>query len=190
MRRILVIVGALSLAVAGMGHTIPLADLIGPGNLVRDPVYGVSVMCPAGWKVRGATRWGVDDAETTILFRPIWPLEVQPSLYYQAYREKPTAGHIEAHFRRTAALKAQQRINSGLRDYRNLEESFEFSTINGRPAFRYVASYSVEGRKYAEYYTRVAGETMIAMFFVQARETDLAAVRREFELVIKTVRVP
>ena len=180
------------LASAAWAQPIPPGDLVGANNSLRDPMYGISVTYPAGWQVRGAQRWGKNNKENTIMFQAIWPLEARPSLYYQPTSnfDKPAPNEVEAHFRRTAGTKAQQRVASGLKDYQNLENTFVFTTINGRPAFRYTASFTVQGRPHFEYFTRVLGDELMAMFFVQGPAEEIDAVRREIDQMAATIRLP
>jgi hypothetical protein len=179
-------------ASAAWGQSIPVAELVGPNNLLRDPVYGVSLTFPAGWEVRGGARWGKNNKENTIALKPIWPLESVPSVYYQPRSnfEAPEPGREEAHFRHTAATKAQQRISGGLTDYRNLEDTFTFTLINGRPAFRYVAKFTRNGKPHFEYFTRVLGDELMVMFFVQGPWEELDAIRQACDQMSATVQVP
>lgn len=182
----------LALAAAAGAQSIPLAELVGPNNVIHDSRYGVSVTCPAGWEVRGGARWGKNNQENTISLRAIWPLESRPSLYYQPTSnfDRPAPGQEEAHFRHTAGTKAASRVQSGMPDYRNLEDTFTFLTINGRPAFRYVATFTQNGRKHFEYFTRVLGEQMMVMFFTMGPWEELDTIRRETDQMSATVQVP
>lgn len=182
----------LALAAPAWSQSIPLAELIGPNNVIRDPLYGVSVTYPAGWEVRGGARWGKNNKENTISLRPIWPLESRPSLYYQPTSnfDRPAPGQEEAHFRHTAGTKAASRVQAGLKDYRNLEDTFTSLTINGRPAFRYVATFTQNGKRHFEYFTRVLGEQMMVMFFTMGPWEELEPVRREIDQMSATVQVP
>lgn len=183
---------AFALAAPARSQSIPLAELIGPNNAIRDPRYGVSVTYPAGWELRGGARWGKNNQENTLSFRAIWPLESRPSLYYQPTSnfEAPAPGQEEAHFRHTAGTKAASRVQAGLQDYRNLPETFTFLQINGRPAFRYVAKFTQNGKKHYEYFTRVLGEQMMVMFFTMGPWEELETIRREIDRMSATVQVP
>jgi hypothetical protein len=192
MKSIRALLLGVSIAATAWSQSIPLAELVGPNNLIRDSVYGVAVTYPAGWEVRGASRWGKNNKENTISFRPIWPLESRPSLYYQPTSnfDKPAPGQEEAHFRYTAGTKAASRVQAGLSDYKNLEDTFTFLRINGRPAFRYVASFTQNGKKHFEYFTRVLGEQMMVMFFTMGPQEELDTIRREIDQMSATVQVP
>lgn len=175
------------------GQQVPLEQLLGENNSLRDPLYGISVTYPAGWQVRGAARWGKNNAENTISFQPVWPLETRPSLYYQPlsnFDAPKRAEEVPPHFRYTAGTKAQQRVNGGLRDYRNDESTFELFTINGRPAFRYRANFTVRGQPQFEYFVRVLGTELMAMFFVQGPAAEFDQMRREVDQIVATVQVP
>lgn len=192
MKPILALLLGVSLAASAWAQSIPVADLVGPHNLLRDSMYGISVTYPAGWEVRGGVRWGKNNQENTVSFRPIWPLESRPSLYYQPTSNfaKPAPGQEEAHFRYTAGTKAASRVQSGFSDYKNLEDTFTFLQINGRPAFRYVASFTQNGKPQFEYFTRVLGEQMMVMFFIMGPIEELPAIRREIDQMSATVQVP
>lgn len=182
----------LTLTLPAWSQSVPIAELVGPNNVIRDQVYGISVTYPAGWEVRGGMRWGKNNQENTISLRPIWPLESRPSLYYQPTSNfgRPAPGQEEAHFRYTAGTKAASRVQAGLGDYRNLEDTFTPLQINGRPAFRYVATFTQGGKKYFEYFTRVLGERMMVMFFTTGPWEELETIRRETDQMSATVQVP
>lgn len=192
MKSILSLLLGVSLAAVAWSQSIPVAELVGPNNLFRDSTYGISATYPAGWEVRSGGRWGKNNQENTISFQPIWPLESRPSLYYQPTTnfDKPAPGQEEAHFRHTAGTKAASRVRSGLSDYKNLEDTFTFLQINGRPAFRYVASFTQNGKPQFEYFTRVLGERMMVMFFIMGPLEELPAIRREIDQMSATVQVP
>jgi hypothetical protein len=192
MKTIIGLICTLAFGATVWSQPIPKEELIGPNNSIRDAVYGISVTLPAGWEVRSAVRWGKNNKENTIFLKPMWPLVATPSLYYQPRSnfDSPAPDKVEAHFRYTAGTKAQQRINSGLSDYRNIEETFEPTQINGRPGFRYMASYTRNGKIYLEYFIRVLGDTMMAMFFVQAPADEMDIVRREVDQMAATIHVP
>jgi hypothetical protein len=194
MKKTLALLAAFALATAARSQSIPLHELVGPNNVIRDPMYGISVTYPAGWEISGASRWGKNNQENTIGFKVIWPSEARPSLYYQTTtnfaRPGPSAEEIAAHFKYTAGTKAQQRIGMGMSDYQNIESSFEQTTINGRPAFRYLATYSRAGKKYYEYFIRVLGDRLMAMFFVHIPAEELELVRREVDQMAATIQVP
>jgi len=192
MKRTSILVGALLFAAVARAQPIPLSELVGANNSLKDSMYGISLTYPAGWEVRGAHRWGKNNRENTIMFQALWPLEARPSLYYQPTSnfDKPAKGEEEAHFKRTAGTKAQQRIASGMKDYQNLDDTFVFTTINGRPAFRYTARFTMRGRPHFEYFVRVLGDEMMAMFFVVASAEEIEAIRRDIDQMAATIRVP
>jgi hypothetical protein len=191
MKLIFALLCALSLTATTWSQAIPRDELVGPNNSIRDSMYDISLTFPAGWEVRDAARWGKNNQENTIFFQPIWPLESRPSLYYQpvSNTDKSATESPEAYFRRTAAAKAASR-KAIIKDYQNLEDTFTFIEINGRPAFRYVASFTQGGKKYFEYFTRVMGEQMMVMFFTMGPEEELAAVQREIDQMSATLRAP
>jgi len=178
---------------AAWAQQLPLEQLLGENNSLRDPLYGISVNYPAGRQVRGAARRGKNNAESTVMFQPMWPLETRPNLYYQPlsnFDAPKRPEEVPAHFRYTAGTKAQQRVNGGLRDYRNDESTFEFLTINGRPAFRYRASFTMRGQPQFEYFVRVLGAELMAMFFVQGPAAEFEQVRREVDQMVATLQLP
>lgn len=194
MKTALVCAIASLLSSVGWSQPIPVSELVGANNVIRDQLYGISVTHPAGWQVRGAQRWGKNNQENTIAFMPIWPLASRPSLYYQPKSNfntpAPEPGQEEAHFRLTAGTKAASRVASGLRDYKNLEDTFDFTKLNGRPAVRYVASFTLNGKKQYEYFIRVLGDRMMVMFFTQGPAEELEVVREEIDKMSASVVVP
>lgn len=169
------------------GTVIPLDRVVDANNSIYDPSSGISVTCPSNWVVRDVRRWGQN--ETTITFFPQWSKEVAPRLYYAPWLEKPAASKMEAHLRRAAEQKAEQRVRAGMRDYKNVPESFVFKQIGGRPALSYMAVFTSRGRKNEEYFMRIAGEETQAQFFVTASPDEMKTVRAEFDLMIETARV-
>jgi hypothetical protein len=192
MKLFLAPVFALSLATIAWSQAILPSEFVGPNNSIRDSVYGVSATYPAGWQVRQAQRWGKNNMENTIFFQAGWPLESRPSLYYQPRTnfDSPAPGKEEAHFHYTAGTKAASRVSGGMSDYKNLRESFTFAPINGRPAFRYVANFTVNGKPHYEYFIRILGEKMMVMFFTQGPIAELDILRREVDQMSSTVQVP
>lgn len=192
MKTTLTFILLLTLGSIGRSQSIPMAELVGPNNTIRDPLYGITVQFPAGWEVRSAQRWGKNNQENTIFFSPLWPSEARPSLYYQTITnfDAPGPDAVEAHFRYTAGTKALQRINGGLADYKNLENTFELIQINGRPGFRYLATYTMGEKKFTEYFIRVLGDKLMAMFFIQAPSAEIETVRREVDQMASTILVP
>ena len=195
MKNVLALLAALALVTIARSQSIPLNELVGPNHVIRDSMYGISATYPAGWEVLGASRWGKNNQENTISFKAMWPSQAMPSLYYQTTtnfdRPGPSAKEVAAHFQYTAGTKAQQRINSGaFSGYQNLESSFQQTTINGRPAFRYLATYSRAGKQYYEYFIRVLGDQLMAMFFVQIPAEELDVVRGEVDQMAATIQVP
>jgi hypothetical protein len=179
-------------ASAALAQSIPLDELVGPNNAIRDSKFGLSATYPAGWQVQTARRWGKNNLENTIMMQAIWPLTSRPSLYYQPTSnfDRPAPGAEAAHFHYTAGTKAAQRVNNGLKDYRNLADTFTLKTINGRPAFSYVATFTMQGVPHYEYFVRILGTDLIAMFFVQGPVEELETVRREIDQMAATVQLP
>lgn len=68
--------------------------------------------------------------------------------------------------------------------------TFTYLQINGRPAFRYVASFTQNGRKHFEYFTRVLGDQMMVMFFTMGPLEEMETIRREVDQMSATVQVP
>jgi hypothetical protein len=79
---------------------------------------------------------------------------------------------------------------AGFAGYQNLEDTFVFTTINGRPAFRYTARFTMRGQPHFEYFVRVLGDELTAMFFVMASSAEIDAIRRDIDQMAATIRVP
>ena len=180
---------ALTLSAGFANVDVPTKDVLGPDNSFRDPVMGVALTLPAGWELLGGFRWGTDNRENTFRFRPLWPSEAMPSLYYQGFRaDSPRPSDFRAWFLDGAQKKEASRSGSG--DYKNLPDTYEFKTINGQPAFSYMAAFTNGGRKWNEYFVRIAGETAYVMFFTVGTVEDIAAIRADIDRMAATVRVP
>jgi hypothetical protein len=192
MKSIRALFAAVIVGCTAWAQPIPLEELLRPNNTLRDPVFGVAATYPKDWQVGDAARWGKNNLENTIFFVAAKPMKSRPSLYYQPRSnfDSPQPGQELAHFRYTAGTKEQQRIRSGLSDYRNVEDSFHFSKINGRPAFSYSAVFSRAGQTHFEYFTRVLGEKMMVMFFVQGPIEELDTMRRATDQMAATIQVP
>lgn len=190
MKTILVALIALALGTAARGQNVDAKDVVGPNNTFFDAAYGVALTYPAGWEVLGGGRWGENNGDNTFRFRPLWPSEAMPSLYYKRYvPEGPQPPNLEPHFRDAAARKAASRVPMAS-DYRNLEETFSFRTIAGRPGFSYLATFTRYGRPMMEYFVRVAGEKVYVMFFTVGSPEDINAIRADIDRMAESIRIP
>lgn len=169
---------------------VDLKDVLGPKNSFNDPVMGVSLTYPAGWEVIGGIRWGTDFRENTFRFRPLWPSETNPSMYYQGFRpDNPRPTDVNAWLLEAASKKEASRQGGGS-DYRNDPQTLTLRTIAGRPGLSYIATFGSGNRKMAEYNVRVVGEKAYVMFFTFGPLEDVLAVRGEIDQMAETVRVP
>lgn len=168
-----------------------MKDVLGPNNTFKDPVVGVSLTYPSGWEMIGGTRWGPDYRENTFRFRPVWPSEAHPSLYYQSFRaDNPRPADVNAWLREAAQKKEASR-QTGVPDYRNVSDSVSLRTIAGRPGLSYVATFTDgRNRKMAEYNLRIVGEKAYVMFFTMGPAEDIFAIRSEIDRMAETVQVP
>jgi hypothetical protein len=170
---------------------VPLTDVVGSNNSFNDSVFGISLTYPAGWEVLGGFRWGKDNGENTFRFRPLWPSEARPSLYYQRFSaDHPRPSDINVWFRESSRKKEESRSGGG-GDYKNVPESFVFkTTTGGLPSFSYLATFTARKTPMAEYFVRVAGQQGYVMFFTQGTLDDINAIRPEIDAMADTVRVP
>ena len=193
MKSPLLIAVAVALCSVGQSQPTSPAAVSGSNNSFNDAAYGVSVSYPLGWVVRNAQRWGKNNSENTVFFAPPPPSRARPSMYYQMFSPsapKPAPDKIEAYLRNNAASKERSRIASGLSDYNNVPESFEFRQIAGRPGASYFAVYSLRGQIMEEYFIRIVGETGYVMFFVQGPAADVSSIRATVDRMAETVQVP
>ena len=188
---------ALALALCSLGQSqpqpIPPKEVLGPNNAYNDALYGVSVTYPEGWVVRDAQRWGKNNEENTVFFTAPSPSQAKPSMYYQMFSPTmpaPEAGKIETYLRDIAAAKAKSRVGAGLKDYKNVPDSFAFKQIAGRPAASYFAVFTLRGQVTEEYFIRIVGEKGYVMFFVQGPAEDVTALRGSVDQLAATVHVP
>jgi hypothetical protein len=190
MRKLLLIIGILALCALGRSQDVPLKDVLGPNNSFNDPVFGVSLTYPAGWEVVGGFRWGKNNGENTFRFRPLWPSEATPSLYYQRFTaDSPRPADINVWFRESAKKKEESRAGGGS-DYQNVPESFVFKTVGGLPSFSYLATFTAGNKQMAEYFVRVAGQQAYVMFFTQGTRGEIDIIRPDIDRMAATVRVP
>src|SRR5688572_7724774 len=174
------------LALCAIGHSqqqeVPLTEILGPNHSFNDSAFGVSLTYPAGWEVLGGMRWGKSNGENTFRFRPLWPSEAMPSVYYQRFSpENPRPPDIDAWFRESSRKKEEGRA-SGVPDYRNVPESFVFrKNAAGLSTFSYLATFSMRNQPMAEYFVRIAGQQAYVMFFTQGTLAEIEAVRAEID---------
>ena len=190
MKKLLFAFATFALCSLARSQEVDLKDFLGPNNSFHDPVFGIALTYPAGWEVVGGVRWGKDNGENTFRFQPIWPSEARPGLYYQLFSAtSPRPSDFEAWFRESARKKAESR-SQGAKDYQNVPETFLFKTIAGQPSCSYLATFTIGGRKMAEHFVRIAGQTAYVMFFTQGSAEEVEAVRAEIERMAETVRIP
>ena len=189
MRNTLLALLALALASVARSQAVDLKTVLGPNRSFHDSEFGVKLTYPAGWEIATGGRWGKNNGENTFRFQPIWPSPAVPSLYYQRFSpDHPRPTDFEAYYRDAAERKAASRV--GLKEYRNLPETFSFRPIAGRPGCSYTASYVSGTRKMAEYFVRISGQTVQVMFFTQGPAEDIDTLRAEIDRMAETVQVP
>jgi hypothetical protein len=170
---------------------IVLTEVLGPNNLYHDDAFGVSATYPQGWAVSGAFRWGTNNSENTVPLRPETPTTAHPSMYYQMYPNGyPDIEGTEAYFRRVAQNKENQRVASGVTDYKIVPNSFEFTQVDGNPTLSYFAVFTQGEEVQTEYFVRVLGKKGYVMFFVPGRLDDVQAIMPQIKQMASTVRVP
>lgn len=191
MKAIIVLTAALAVAALGRAdEEVDLKRIVGPNNSFKDDVFGVSLTYPAGWDVVAGMRWGPDNRENTFRFRPIWPAEASPSLYYQAFRpDNPRPADVNAWLREAAAKKEASRV-SPISSYRNDPQTMRFTTIGGRPALSYIATFQSGSQQMAEYNLRIVGEKAYVMFFTLGPINDVLSIRDDIDKMAATVQVP
>jgi hypothetical protein len=178
-------------AVSGFAQPAPQSQPADPANVVRDQEYGLKLTYPTGWQVRHSARWGKNQQENTFFFKPAWPFVSRPSVYYQPRSnfDSPAPGQEAAYFRYTAGTREAVRIAAGLREYKNREETYTLTQINGRPAFRYFARFTVNGQEHFEYFIRVLGEKMLVMFFTRGPLGERELMQEEVDRMSMTLQV-
>lgn len=189
MKRCILLFAVISVCVPLRSQSIPLGEIIGEDRSIRDPLYGVSARFPAGWSVRGVTRWG--DRETTIYFAGPGLSSAFPTLYYRLYSDPlPLPTDVEASLRDEARRKEEQRITGGLADYANVVNSFAFKTVSGHPALSYSARFTGGGTTQVEYFVRVLSTSGVALFFLRSPVEEFENLRPAFDAMIETLRLP
>ena len=166
-----------------------LQPVPGEPRTVRDPLYAVSLTFPRGWAVKMAERWG--SQETTIFFETDKSTASAPSFYYRLFATPmvlTTAGY-EAWLAEQVQKKTDDR-RTALPDYALLPNSYVITTIGGRPALAWAADFTLRGAKWVEYFTRLVTEKGTFLFFMKVPAADFEALRKDFDAMIQTVRVP
>lgn len=169
-----------------------LSEVVKPGNVFRDDLFGVSATFPEGWSVKHAVRWGLNNRENTVFFQAPDDSRATPSMYYQKYPAgAPTGVSHEAYLRDLAVKKEASRQKDGLSEYQNDPGSFVYREIGGRPSLSYSATYiSKNGEVHAEYFTRILGPGGYVMFFVKGPAADVQKVIPDVYDMSGTVKTP
>lgn len=190
MKKTLLALFVLTAAAFSRAQDVPLTEVLGPNNSFKDSLFGVSLTYPAGWEVVGGFRWGKNNGENTFRFRPLWPSEARPSLYYQRFTpEHPRPADITEWFRESARKKEESR-GGPARGYRNLPESFSIKTVNGLDHFSYMATFTAGKQQMVEYFIRIAGKEAYTMFFTTGTFDEINAIRADLDRMAETIRVP
>lgn len=189
MKRYLLVLALLSLSRPAWTQSIPLGEIVTDDRSIRDPLYGLTLRYPAGWIVRGVTRWG--DRETTVYFGAPNSANAFVTLYYRMYT---TPGMLPADpdsFLRTeAAQKADRRVTGGLADYANVVDSFVSRRVGNLPALNYSARFSAGEKTHVEYIARVLSQKGTATFLLRAPLDELESVREAFDGMVESFRLP
>jgi hypothetical protein len=192
--RLLLLVAGLVVAplfAADGNRDIPLQQLVGAGRTISDAEYGVSLTYPAGWTAVRAFRWGADFDKTTLVIQPPQSGARGVSIFYQRFgRETQRPAEIKDWFRSLFQEKEATK-QSELPGYKNDPRSLKFgTTATGLPTCSYLARFTRDGRRLAEYYLRVAGEKTYVMVLTQGPVADVEALREEIERMANSVRLP
>jgi hypothetical protein len=189
MKRSALVCALFTLCVPVWAQSIPLGEIIGDDRSIRDQLYRVSARYPAGWMVRGITRWG--DKETTIYFGAPSPSAFATLYYRVSSVPMSLSATAEDFFREEARKKEEQRVNGGLADYANVVPSFEYKTIGGQPALANTARFTGGGGKtQCEYFVRVMGASGTAVFFLRSPLEEFDQLRPAFDGMIETIHLP
>ncbi|MGC4074323.1 MAG: hypothetical protein QM760_17785 [Nibricoccus sp.] len=168
-----------------------LAEVVRPGNVFNDDLFGTFVVFPEGWSVKQAIRWGENNRENTVFFQPPEGSRAVPSMYYQKYPEGVPTGSPEAYLRDLALKKEASRRKDGFPEYQNDPGSYVYREIGGHPSLSYSATYiSQNGEVHAEYFTRILGPGGYVMFFVKGPTTDIQAIIPAVHQMSGTVTPP
>lgn len=188
-----VAVGYTGCATAPERIKIDLKQAMGPDNQFTDAAVGLSVKLPTGWTVREASRWGDAHGENTIFLQTARASSAAPSMYYKHY-STDEAGALDTAgaevLLREGALKKEAARAQTVRGYQNVPESFQFLTINGRPAMAYLATFTANNHLMTEHFVRVLGTKGYVMFFTKGTIADVKALLPELMQAVATVKWP
>ena len=175
----------------GAAPTMPLNEVLGPDNSFNDTVYGVAFTYPAGWRVRSGERWNwEDERENSLMLSPPSRLHAITAVYYQLFSENvpgPESEGIETFLRKIAERKAEAQAAAGLKDYKNLPDSFVFSETGGRATLKNSASYIEKRKPSTEYFVRIFGARGYVIFCVQGPVPDVKAVVADVDRMAASV---
>jgi hypothetical protein len=189
MKRCILVLAVISLCIPAWSQSIPLGEIVTDDRSIRDPLYGLTLRYPAGWVVRGVTRWG--DKETTVYFGAPSSMNAFITLYYRIYTAAPAIpGDPEAFLRAEAQQKAERRVSGGLSDYANVVDSFAFRTIGGLPALSHSARFSAGGRTQVEQIAKVLSPRGVITFILRAPLEEIDELRTQFDNMVESVRLP
>lgn len=187
MKRLTLALAVIALGAPVLSRSTPLGEIVGSDRSIRDPLYDVTARYPAGWVVRGVTRWG--DRQTTLFLGE--PTQAGfASMYYRIPADPRPILDLEWDLREAAREKTQQRIEGGLSDYAIVAGSFSFRLVGDLPALSYVARFTVGSTTYGEYFVRLLSSRGEAVFFLRAPLEQFEPLRIAFETMVESVRLP
>lgn len=199
MKTLLVIFAVLMLAPVGRSQSfnpslrMDLDEVIKPNNVFQDPTEGVTFVYPKGWSVRGGDHGSSDDeTESAVYFDAPRRSRAYTTVYYQLYSQSasapPATIPLEKFTRMVAAEKALNRLTRGLKDYKNLPESFVFAREGKRAVLKNLATFSKDGKPHAEYFIRIFGPVGYVIFNVIGPAPDVRAAMPDVDRMASTVK--
>jgi hypothetical protein len=191
MKRLFALLLASTFCSFSWSQPLQIAQLSGPEGEVHDKDYGVSFVCPTGWKLVEGYRWEGDDEETTLFMQVSAISEAVPAVYYQTYYEPfAPADGFDAWLQREAARKVEMRVRGNTySNYLNRPSSYQTRTINGCAALSWIADYSIHGHKWCELFTHIVDSMGHVQFSINVPAEKVAEVQPAYEALIASTHI-
>jgi hypothetical protein len=155
----------------------------------RDDRNGVSLSLPPGWTWSDPQT--LSDQKSIAVFRETGT-QLEAKLWVQILtppEELMPTQRMNHRLLKEAQRKVEQRRREGYENYHLRDNSCELKAINGRPASRCVAQYTVRDQTMVEYFTRVRSESTNAFFFARMRAEQFEDFKARLDPVIETLQI-
>jgi Tol biopolymer transport system component len=175
-------------------------EISGPNGSISDQKLGLAATLPPGWKIRNANR--SNNGVSHIAFLAPGTPETQALLHYDATPSGEFAAFARLGYTATAGPRpttpaevegwmlrlAQHLSASGSGTFR--AGSFTARKVGGHPAWSWVADHTVGRELWTEYMVAIESGKNGARFQLRAPAADFENLRRAFDTMIESFRIP